>query len=74
HSVLVKDRNKPIAKIVPLSWSDDDEDSELAALVADGKVTLPLSKDGLSEAFFNVKLPAVGPNAARMLVEDRDAR
>jgi prevent-host-death family protein len=74
RSVLVKDRNKPIARIVPLSWSEDDEESELAALAAEGKVTLPIEKGGLPELFFKAKLPSVDRDAARMLIEDRDDR
>jgi prevent-host-death family protein len=73
-SVLVKDRNKPIARIVPLSWSEDDEESELAALAAEGKVSFPVQKGGLPEQFFKAKLPSIDRDAARMLIEDRDAR
>jgi prevent-host-death family protein len=48
EEILVRDRNQPVARIVPLVRSGD-EDEELLALAAQGKLRLG---EGLLEEFF----------------------
>ena len=73
EEVLVKDRNIPVARIVPLSFSDE-EDAELLALAAQGKVSLPITQDELDESFFTGRLPRVSVDVIAMLREERDER
>lgn len=73
EEVLIKDRNKPIAKIIPLHFSDDEE-AELLQLVAEGKAKMPTSENGLSEDFFKAKLPKVKADVVQYLREERDER
>ena len=56
EEVLVRDRNVPIAKIVPLRTGGD-VDAELAALAAEGKVRLP--EMALTRAFWKSAAPRV---------------
>jgi prevent-host-death family protein len=53
EEILVRDRNQPVARIVPLARSSD-EDEELLALASHGK--LRLGEGVLEESFW--KLPA----------------
>jgi prevent-host-death family protein len=48
--VLIKDRNLPVARIVPL----DSEDEETLALAAEGKVKLPDKPGGIPDSFFSM--------------------
>lgn len=54
--ILVKDRNKPIARIVPLAAQEDDE-AELMELIAAGSARLPKSTDPLPKFFWREALP-----------------
>lgn len=56
EEIMVKDRNVPIAKIVPLS-SADDLDAETLALVATGK--LRLGKGRLPGSFWALPAPRI---------------
>ena len=72
--VLIRDRNNPIAKIVPLDLGTDD-DSELASLVGSGILKLPDTLGGTPLSFY--KLPRtrlVKKNFSAMIREDRDER
>ena len=71
--VLVKDRNKPIARIVPL-MAEDDDDAGLMALIAAGKARHPRSDDPLPKAFWSGPLPKASVDLIDLLREDRDAR
>jgi antitoxin (DNA-binding transcriptional repressor) of toxin-antitoxin stability system len=70
EEILVRDRNQPIARIVPLVRSRD-EDEELLAIAAQGKLRLG---DGLlEESFWEVPAPRVPAAAMRRAVEqERD--
>ena len=60
EEVVIRDRQRPIAKIVPLAGADDDaEDTELVAagLMRKGDRSLPAS-------FWRVRRPAVSLRAA----------
>jgi prevent-host-death family protein len=43
EEIIVRDRDTPVARIVPLSWSDD-FDPHIKALAAAGKLRLPEGK------------------------------
>jgi prevent-host-death family protein len=72
--VLIRDRNNPIAKIVPLEL-ERDEDTELASLIASGILKLPDTPGGTPSSFY--KLPRtrlVKKDFSAMIREDRDER
>lgn len=56
EEILIKDRNMPIAKIVPLADTDD-LDAETLALVAAGK--LRPGKGKLPESFWSTPAPRI---------------
>ena len=70
EEILVRDRNQPVARIVPLVRSRD-EDEELLALAAQGK--LRLGEGLLEESFWEMPAPRVSAAALRRSVEqERD--
>jgi len=70
EEILVHDRNQPIARIVPLVRSRD-EDDELLALASQGK--LRLGEGLLEESFWEMPAPRVPAAALRRAVEpERD--
>jgi prevent-host-death family protein len=70
EEILVRDRNQPVARIVPLSRSTD-EDEELLALASQGK--LRLGEGRLDESFWEMPAPRVPVAALRRVVEqERD--
>ena len=70
EEILVRDRNRPVAKIVPLTRSKD-EDEELVALAAQGK--LRLGEGSLEESFWELPAPRVSNAAIRRAIEqERD--
>jgi prevent-host-death family protein len=71
--VVVKDRNKPIARIVPLGAAEHGQ-AELMELVAEGSARLPKTDDPLPESFWTGPLPKAGVDLIGLLREDRDAR
>jgi prevent-host-death family protein len=73
EEILVKDRNRPVAKIVPLSHTDDQE-AELLALAAEGKIRLPGGDVAEIDEILKVRLPRVKADALRLLREERDGR
>ena len=72
EEIIVSDRNRPVAKLVPLTKSDD-YDAEELELVARGVIRL-LEGDGiLPESFFTARLPKVkGNRAIEVILEERD--
>ena len=70
--VVIKDRNKPIARIVPLA-ADDDE-TELMELIAQGSARLPRSVDPFPKAFWSEPMPKASVDLVDILREDRDGR
>lgn len=70
---MVKDRNNPIARIVPLAAQEDDE-AELMELVAAGSAKLSKSDDPLPKSFWSEPLPKASVDLIDLLREDRDAR
>lgn len=72
EEVLIRNRNLPIAKIVPLSTSDEEED--LLALAAQGLLSLPEKDKGFPKDFFTAPLPKVKVDALKLLREERDDR
>ena len=70
EEIVIRDRNLPVAKLVPFSAGEGSEEELL--LVAAGKMRLPKSVVKLSEL---VKIPTgtvVGKEAIVALVEDRE--
>src|SRR5947208_7592811 len=68
HEVIVRDRNVPIARIVPISQSDPDD--ELRALAGQGKIRL--AEDQLDEAFWDLPAPRVPRDTLRrVLIRER---
>ncbi|MEW6131472.1 MAG: type II toxin-antitoxin system prevent-host-death family antitoxin [Acidobacteriota bacterium] len=72
EEVLVWNRNLPIAKIVPLSTGDEEE--ELLDLAAQGLLSLPEKTKGFPKDFFTAPLPKVKVDALKLLREERDDR
>jgi prevent-host-death family protein len=68
--VLVTERNKPVAKLVPLD-EDDAYESEEEQLIAEGILSTPRSNEPLPDDFFD-DLPFVrGNRAIEVLLEER---
>ena len=72
EEILIRDRNVPIARIVPLSATDD-EDEELMELAAAGLVKL--GKGRLPDSFFSMPGPSVPLDAILKVIRaERDER
>lgn len=56
EEILIKDRNLPIAKIVPLSHTDE-IDAELLALAASGEIRLGTGR--IPKSFWSMPAPRV---------------
>ena len=70
EEILVRDRSQPVARIVPLARSQDDDD-ELLALAAQGK--LRLGEGSLEESFWEMPAPRVPAAALRRAIDqERD--
>ena len=70
QEVLVRDRNTPIARIVPIAHGVD-QDDELRALAAQGKVRL--AENEMDESFWDLPAPRVSAGALRRaLNRERD--
>ena len=70
QEVLVRDRNTPIARIVPIAHGAD-QDDELLALAAQGKVRL--SENVMDESFWALPAPRVSTGVLRRaLNRERD--
>lgn len=70
EEILVRDRNQPVARIVPLARSRD-EDEELLALAARGK--LRLGEGALEDSFWELPAPRVPLATLRRVIdEERD--
>jgi prevent-host-death family protein len=68
EEILVRDRDRPIAKIVPLREGGDDE---LRALAAQGK--LRLGEGVVDESFWDLPAPRVPASVLRRVMEqERD--
>jgi prevent-host-death family protein len=67
---LVRDRNTPIARIVPIAHGAD-QDDELQALAAQGKVRL--AENVMDESFWDLPAPRVSTDALRRVMNrERD--
>ena len=70
EEILVRDRHRPVARIVPIARSRD-EDEELLALASQGKVRL--GEGILEESFWEMPAPRVSAAALRRIVDqERD--
>ncbi len=71
EEILISDRNKPIAKIVPLHNTSDFSAEELA-LAAAGILRLP-EESAIDESFLKEKRPNVkAETAIRAILDERD--
>ena len=69
EEILVRDRNLPIARIVPLAQASGDED--LLALAAQGK--LRLGEGTIDDSFWELPAPRIAPAILRNALEqERD--
>ena len=68
EEIIVRDRNRPIARIVPLTSGGGDE-SEETALVAAGVIRLP-ARDTLPASFWNWKGGKITEKRAIKAVRD----
>lgn len=74
EEVLVKDRNKPIAKIVPLR-SPHSTNHELVALAVAGLVKLPEVQGGAPKSLRSIpKTRLIRKSVSVLMKEDRDGR
>ncbi len=73
EEVVIRDRNMPVAKLIPFPAGDATE--EELQLVAEGKLRLP-EKPFDVEAFLKLPIPKVAPSVdvVAMLIEDREDR
>lgn len=70
EELLVKDRNRPIARLVPLIASDD-LDAEEVEMAANGLLRLP--EEELPESFWKMPAPEVSlADAIGAVVAERD--
>jgi prevent-host-death family protein len=70
EQIVVCDRNQPVARIVRVALSND-EDDELLALASQGK--LRLGEGRVEESFWQMPAPRVPAGALRRVVEqERD--
>jgi prevent-host-death family protein len=70
EEILVRDRDQPVARIVPLKRSRD-EDEELLALASQGK--LRLGEGVIEDSFWQLPAPRVSAAALRRAVDrERD--
>jgi len=66
EEILIKDRDLPIARIIPFRVEDQDE--ELAALVAKGK--LRIGQGSIGEEFWDLPAPKVPISILRQAIEE----
>ena len=70
REILIRDRDTPIAVIVPIRGSTH-ADEQLEALVAEGKIRL--GSGSIDDAFWQIPAPRVDPAVlARAVAADRD--
>lgn len=70
EEILVRDRKQPVARIIPLARSSN-EDEELLALASEGK--LRLGEGRLEESFWRMPAPRVSAATLRRALEqERD--
>lgn len=70
EEIIIRDRNRPIARLVPLHMGGD-EDAEEAALVAAGIVKLPAA-ESLPASFWNWKGGIGAQRAIKAVRDERD--
>ncbi len=70
EEVLIKERNRTIAKIVPMD--NDDDDDELAQLVAEGVLSPPkISK--IPDSFWDEELPDISlETVVKAITDERE--
>lgn len=70
HEIVVRDRNTPVARIVPIG-SEVTDDEDLRALAAEGKIRL--GDEPINNAFWDLPAPRVSMSAVRKALKtERD--
>jgi len=74
-TILILDRNKPVARLEPVAADSDTNSDRIARLVRQGLVSTPRHTLDLEE-FLTWKRPRLpgGVNAVQFLIEDREDR
>lgn len=72
EELVVTDRGKPVARIVPLDT--DDEEPELAELIALGMARPRKTREPLPKSFWTDPLAETTIDLRELIREDRDAR
>ncbi|HXG67557.1 MAG TPA: type II toxin-antitoxin system prevent-host-death family antitoxin [Blastocatellia bacterium] len=67
EEILVRDRNLPIARIIPLSHGEDQE-SELLTLAAQGKVRL--GQGQIDDEYWRLRLPRVEGKTIQEIIDE----
>jgi prevent-host-death family protein len=73
EELVVKDRSKPIARIIPFA-ADETDESELEELVSLGLARPPRTREPLPRSFWTERLPETEADLGQLIREDRDAR
>lgn len=66
EEILVRDRDRPVARIVPLTHALD-QDDELLVLAARGKIRL--GEGVIDDSFWELPAPRVAPEILRKAIE-----
>jgi prevent-host-death family protein len=70
ETILVTDRGEPVAELRPVEATDDPVEAALRRMAADGLVTRPTRRGGLTK-FTPIALPG-GVSASDLISRDRD--
>ena len=74
EEVIVMDRDRPVARIVPFAAAELDQEAELLELAREGRVRLPIEAMDW-KAFDRMKSPRLrGNELLDALIADRDGR
>jgi prevent-host-death family protein len=72
ETVIIRDRNTPVAQLVPIPPSDDDITEEERSLVADGIMTMPRQRLDLEKFFAMPEATVAGNAGIQAILDERD--
>jgi prevent-host-death family protein len=72
-TIIVTDRGQPVAELRPIAEPEDRLESVLRQMEAEGLVTRPSKRGGLTP-FEPIKLPPGTPSIVEAISEDREER
>lgn len=67
--IIIRDRNTPIARLMPLDQRNDQE-AELLELAAQGKIRLGEGNGILDESFWDLPAPSVPMSVLQRVIEE----